>query len=722
MSSTEVKSFCRICIGACGTVLTLDDNGRITAIRGDKDHPASGGYVCVKGLVAPEAHNGPQRLLNPLKRRPDGTFERIALEQALDEIADRLRLIIERDGPEAVAAFRGTQSGLNSTAYFMLPAWLTAIGSPSFFSTMTVDQSAKWVTVERLGVWGAGHHPFHDSEVVMIFGGNPLVSISTVGFDTINVAKQIKDAKARGMKVIVVDPRLTETARYADLFLQPLPGEDPSIVAGLLRIILSEGWEDAEFCARYVDDLAGLRRAVESFTPEYVGKRAGLARGQLRQAAELFAHNAKRGAAIAGTGPDMAQHSNLAEHLIECLNVVCGRYLRAGERVPNPGVLMPRRPRRARVIAPRRSWERGHKSRIRGVGMLFGEMMAGIMADEILVPGKGQIKAIIVDGGNPVNSLPDQRKTVQALSSLELLVTIDPVMSNTARLSHYILPPKLQYERADLPTTRDYETLFFHVPFSQCTFGVSKPPPGSEVADDWYLFWALARRLGRTIVYDGVPLDMTNPPTSADLIAIVTRNSQVSLDEIRKYPGGNIFDLPPQYVEAADDSVARFAVIPPDVADELAAVAAEGFEASGAKVSAGHVFTHRLSARRMREVSNTMYQELPAIRRRRPYNPAWLNPRDLAELGLTSGDKVAIVSDHGRITAIVQSDETVRPGVVSMSHGWGPLPDQAGDCEKQGSPVNQLVSSERDCEVINAMPRQSAIPVNIVRASPRQPA
>ena len=195
----------------------------------------------------------------------------------------------------------------------------------------------------------------------------------------------------------------------------------------------------------------GLRRAVESFTPEYVGKRAGLARGQLRQAAELFAHNAKRGAAIAGTGPDMAQHSNLAEHLIECLNVVCGRYLREGERVPNPGVLMPRQPRRARVIAPRRSWESGHKSRIRGVGMLFGEMMAGIMADEILVPGKGQIKAIIVDGGNPVNSLPDQRKTVQALSSLELLVTIDPVMSNTAKLSHYILPPSCS---TNAPTSR----------------------------------------------------------------------------------------------------------------------------------------------------------------------------------------------------------------------------------------------------------------------------
>jgi anaerobic selenocysteine-containing dehydrogenase len=717
MGTTEVKSFCRICIGACGTVLTLDDSGGITAIRADKDHPASGGYVCVKGLQAPAAHNGPQRLLHPLKRGSDGSFGRIPLEQALDEIADRLRQIIERDGPDAVAAFRGTQSGLNSTAYFMLPEWLKAIGSPSFFSTMTVDQSAKWVTVERLGVWGAGHHPFHDSDVLMIFGANPLVSISCVGFDTINVARQTKEAKARGMKLIVIDPRLTETARHADLFLQPRPGEDPAIAAGLLRIILCEGWEDADFCARYVDNLEGLRRAVDPFTPDYVEQRAGLARGELRQAAELFAHSAKRGAAIAGTGPDMAAHSNLAEHLIECLNVVCGRYLRAGERVPNPGVLVPRRPRRARVIAPRRSWERGHKSRIRGVGMLFGEMMAGIMADEILQPGKGQIKALIVDGGNPVNSLPDQRKVTQALSSLELLVTIDPIMSNTARLSHYILPPRLQYERADLPTTRDYETLFFHVPFSQYTPGVAKPPPGSEVVDDWYVFWALARRLGRTIVYDGVPLDMTNPPTSEDLVAIVTRNSQVSLDEIRKYPGGKIFERELQYVEPANDSSGRFAVIPPDVADELAAVVAEGFAVSGMKSSGGVVFTHRLSARRMREVSNTTYQELPAIRRRRPYNPAWLNPRDLEQLGLTSGDKVEIVSDHGRITAFVQADETVRPGVVSMSHGWGPLPDDTDDGGTQGSPVNRLVSSERDVEAINAMPRQSAIPVNIVRVS-----
>ncbi len=271
-------------------------------------------------------------------------------------------------------------------------------------------------------------------------------------------------------------------------------------------------------------------------------------------------------------------------------------------------------------------------------------------------------------------------------------------------------------ERADLPTTRDYETLFFHVPFSQYASEVAKPPPGSEAVDDWYVFWALAKRMGRTIVFDGVPLDMINPPGTADLISIVTRNSRVPLEEIKQHPGGKIFEAEPQYVEPARDSGGRFAVIPHDVAAELAQVAAEDIEPTGITASGRQNFTHRLSVRRMREVSNTMYQELPAIHRRRPYNPAWMNPEDLAAMGLASGDRVEIVSDHGRITAIVQGDESVRSGVVSMTHGWGALPDEAADYEQTGASISLLVSSERDVETINAMPRQSAIPVSIVRA------
>lgn len=711
MNHTEVKSFCRLCVGSCGTVVTLDENRRIIAIRGDKQHPATSGYVCIKGLQSGQAHNWPGRLLHPLKRRPDGSFEQIALEQALDEISATIETIIRRDGPQAVAAFRGTQSGLNSTAYRILPDFLRAIGSPSFFSTMTVDQSGKWVCLERLGAWGGGRHPFHTSDVLMIFGGNPMVSISTVGFDPLNVDQRMKEARARGMKLIVIDPRRTETARHADLFLQPFPGEDPAIAGGLLRIILEQGWEDREFCARYAGNLDELRRALEPLSPEYVEHRSGLQRGELYRAARLFAHECRRGAAISGTGPSMSAHSNLAEHLIECLNVICGRYARPGDPVPNPGVIGPRRPRRARVIGPRRSWESGHRSRIRGVGTLFGEMMSGILADEILTAGKGQIKAMIVDGGNPANSLPDQVKTVKALRALELLVTIDPVMTNTARLSHYVIPPKLQYERADLPTTPDYETVFFHVPFSQYTPAIASPPAGSEVVDDWYVFWAIARRLGCNILYDGVPLNMTAPPATDDLIAIAARNSQVPLEEIKKYPGGKIFDPQQQLVEAGQGN-ARFALFPADVGEEFKDYLGQS---SAASVGGHAPFSHLLSVRRLREVSNTMYRELPAIHKRRPYNPAWLNPADVDRMGLRSGDKVALVSDHGRVTAIVQPDETVRPGVVSISHGWGALPGETEDPQQAGSAVNLLVSSERFCETVNAMPRQSAIPVNIVR-------
>jgi anaerobic selenocysteine-containing dehydrogenase len=695
-------------------VLTLDENRRIVGIRGDKEHPATSGYVCIKGLQSVQAHNWAGRLTHPLKRRPDGSFQRIGLEQALDEIAAKLQSIIERDGPEAVAAFRGTQSGLNSTAFEILPAFLRAIGSPSFYSTMTVDQSAKWVCLERLGVWGAGRHPFHSSDVLMIFGGNPMVSISTVGFDPLNVDRQMKEAKARGMKLIVIDPRRTETARHADLFLQPYPGEDAAIAGGLLRIILGEGWDDREFWTRYAGNVEGLRHALEPLSPEYVEQRTGIKGEDLYRAARLFAHEHKHGAAISGTGPSMSAHSNLAEHLIECLNVICGRYARAGDPLPNPGVIGPRRRRSARVIGPRRSWEKGHRSRVRGVGMLFGEMMSGVLAEEILTPGKGRINALIVDGGNPVNALPDQAKTVAALRALELLVTIDPVLTNTARLSHYIIPPKLQYERADLPTTKDYETVFFHVPFSQYTPEIAAPPAGSEVVDDWYVFWAIAKRLGRTIVYDGVPLNMSQTPTTDDLIAILTRNSQVPLEEIKSYPGGKIFEPAPQVIEADDTADTRFAVFPPDVAGEFEDYLAQPLDGAGGAISAGRRFTHRLSVRRMREVSNTMYRELPAIHQRRPYNPAWLNPEDLIRLGLKPGDKVALVSDHGRVTAIVQPDAGVRPGVVSMSHGWGALPDEAADPAQVGTAVNLLIGNLSNCEKINAMPRQSAIPVNVV--------
>jgi anaerobic selenocysteine-containing dehydrogenase len=713
---TTRRTFCNICAGLCGLVLRVDEHGRVRDIRGDHDNPLTRGYACIKGLQLPEAHRSPERLLHPLKRCADGSFEAITLERALDEIAAKLLQIRDRDGPEAIAAFRGTLSYSN----YMLPAWIRSLGSHGFYSTMTIDQSAKWVSFERLGGWSAGREPFATAEVMLLVGANPLVSLSTFNFDNQHPVASMRAAKARGLKLIVIDPRRSETARLADVHLQVLPGEDPCVLAGLLRIILERGWVDAEFCAEHVNGLDDLRPALAPFTPEYVAQRAGIEPAQLHRAAELFARREpgqarKRGSAASGVGPNMAPHSNLAEHLVEALNVVCGRYARAGDAIPNPGVIGARLPRRAQAISPQRSWEKGYRSVVGGWGTLFGEKMSGALCDEILAAGPGSVRALLVDSGNPVNALPEQSKTVRAMSALELLVVIDPFMTETARLAHYILPPLMQLERAAIPP-RDYETVVIPLPYSQYAPAVLVPPAGSELIDPQLLFWELARRMEIALVYDGIPLDMERRPTLEELHALIARNGQVPFEQIHAKDGGRIFEVEPQHVEEADHATAgRFELVPPDVAVELAVVASEhdGTRAAG--------FTHRLAGRRMRDVQNTMYRHLPVIRARHPYNPAWLHPDDLAAAGLAEGDAVRIVSAHGSIGARVHADDTVRSGVVSMTHGWGGPPEAAEDYLRDGACTNRLTTTAT-LDPINAMPVLTAIPVRIERLAGEAPA
>jgi anaerobic selenocysteine-containing dehydrogenase len=704
----EVKTYCRLCSGACGMIITLDDDGRPLKARGDPEHPMSQGYACIKGVQIPAIHHSPSRLLKPLKRTPGGDFEEIPLAVALDEIADRLGGIIERHGPRSVALFRGTPNYSNAAASYMVRYFLKAIGSPCFFSTMTIDQSAKWVTDERLGSWAAGRHRFETADVFMCFGYNPLVSVQGgYGFYVNNPTKQMREAKARGLKLIVIDPRQTETARYADIHLQPLPGEDATIAAGMLRMILEQGWHDAAFCARWAPGLDDLRAAVAQFTPDYVARRAQVPEGEFRAAVQMFAAG-PRGIAMTGTGPDMATRSNLANHLVECLNVVCGRFAREGEPVRNTGVLEPPPRRRAEARSPRRSFETGHKTRVRGLGRLNGEMMSCALPEEILTPGEGRIRALFSVAGNPASVLPDQRRAVEALSDLDLLVALDPVMSNTARLAHYILPPKLMLERPDGPQV--WETVAYPLPFAQYSPAIVDPPAGAEVVDDWYPFWAIAARLGLQITFCGEALDMAAPPTSDHLLDLITKDAQLPLDEVRKHPGGVVYNRgEPAFVEAPrPDATGAFDVAPPDVRADIAALAAEPLEARDPE------FPFRLTVRRTREVMNSAYRDIPAIRARVPYNPAALNPEDLAELGLLDGDRVEIASAYGAIPAIVRADPTLRRGVVTMSHGFGGLPGETV-YERDGANTNLLTSLDHDVQPINAMARFSAAPVRIRR-------
>lgn len=703
----EERSFCRICAGNCGVRLTIEDD-RIVGVRGDKEHPMTWGYACIKGLQAPAQYYGPTRLLHPLKRGPDGRFERIPLDQAMDEISDRLREIIDCHGPESVATFRGSGGYGSASVLPALIGWMRAIGSPSMFSSLTIDQSAKFIASYRLGFWSAGLVPFAEADVWMFVGTNPLVSVNGLaGFHALNPQKRLKQAKARGLKVIVIDPRRSETAKYADIHLQLTAGEDVAMAGGLLNIILSEGWEDREFCDQHVQGLDVLKSAVSVFTPEYVAKRTGVAAARVREAASLFAQQCRRGALSSGTGPSMGPYSNLAEHLYACINVVCGRFVRAGERIPNPGVLGAPRALRAQVVRRDiRPWERGPKSRS-GHGTLQGEMMSGVLADEILRPGKGQIRCLISEGGNPVSALPDLTKTVRAFESLDLLVAIDPYLNNTSRLAHYILPPRLPYERHDLPMLY-YETAIYPEPFVQYAKPVVPPPQGSELIDDWYFYWATAKRLGLALEYAGVALDMAEPPTTEELLALSVRRGSISFDELREYTAGKCVDVPAQYAQPADPATAsKFDLLPDDVAQELRQALDQMNNPEEDS------YPCRLAVRRMRDVMNSAGRDIPAIAKRHPYNPAYANPVDIKRFGLRDGEPVLIESEHGSIPAILAADSSMRPGVISMTHGWGGLSGGATD-DEPGSNVNMLVSSRDNVESVNAMPRFGGIPIRIL--------
>jgi anaerobic selenocysteine-containing dehydrogenase len=704
----EAKSFCRMCGAMCGTTLSLDDNDRLIKVMPDNDNPLSKGYACYKGLYADEMHNHPERLLHTMKRTKDGEYVRIDTEQALDEIAAKIKTIISESGNDAVASYTGSHTYLTSSAWIMLPMFRQALGTSSYYSTATIDQSSKFVTADRLGVWAAGKPSLEESDTVMLIGTNPLVAHATAGCLTADPVKRLKKERARGLKLIVIDPRRSETAAYADVFLQPWPGEDATVIAGLIREILVGNMADNAFIKSYVKagGLEKLREMVEPFNPEYVAQRAGISAQDLRLAAQMFGQS-KKGAVFSGTGPSMAPQANLNEHLVECLNIICGRFRRAGDSVKDVAVLLPPKPFHAQVVAPSRSFELGGPGRIRGANSLWGEKMTSTLPDEILTPGEGQVRCLINAGGNPASSFPDQNKTIKALKSLDLLVSIQPFLSTTARLADYVFAPKLQYERADIPMYI-FDMSFYPESWTQFTPALVKPPKESDLVDDWYVFWGIAKRLGLQLNYSGVDINMDTAPTTEELIALRCAGSVVPLDEVKRYPSGKIFELNQSVQPPLQGADGKFDVMPEDVQKEMQLAYSKP---DRDKLLQQGGFTHQLQVRRIRETNNSSTVMLDAVHKRMPTNWATMNPQDANNLGLVADSKVKIRSAYGEIEALVRNDESIRSGVVAVTHCWGGLP---GESEHEpGSNVNQLISTEHDIEPINAMVRMSAIPVEV---------
>ncbi|MEM0954914.1 MAG: molybdopterin-dependent oxidoreductase [Pseudomonadota bacterium] len=712
------KTFCRYCHAYCPMevdVETSEAGTVVTAVRPDTSNSLYGGYTCIKGRQLVEQMYQDERLTTCQKKTRDG-FETVSSGQALDEVAAKLRAILSEYGPRAIATYNGTYAFQNSAQLAYSRAWHDAIQSPSYYTSVTIDQPAKVFVGTRHGYWGAGSHFFEDSDVSLILGNNPMVSqyAPPGGVPSVSPFEKLRDAKKRGHTLIAVDPRSTELARRADLHLQIQPGEDSTLLAAMIRLIIDEGLHDKAFCDAHTEGLDALRAAVEPYTLDYASQRTQLPAEQIEKAARLFAAG-PRGVALTGTGPEMSEHPNLTQHLVASINSLCGRYYREGDVVPNPGVLAPPSPRRAQALNVPLAWGNGARSRIdESLGELIAmgmmgqvrEMPTNLLSDEILTPGEGQVRALIVVGGNPLMAFPNQEKTFEALKSLDLLVCIDAYMSGTAQLADYIFAPKLTLERDDVTLLADP---WYEEPYSQYASAVVQTD--HDVLEEWEVYWELAQRMGIEVSINGMEFTGPERPSKFDLLRAITQRSRVSLDWLRDHPGGHSFPEHKVTVEGPDEMAGKLQFFPEGVAED--------FQAALASRPAPPQYNLRLISSRSKYVLNSSGRNLSLLRKKQgDTNPVMMHPDDMTSLGLREDSLVRVHSSYGAVTGVLKAYDRIKPGVITMHHSWGPLPGPDADTKvrEHGANTNRLIDNRANTQRYTGMTRQSAIPVYVTAA------
>lgn len=718
----EKLSLCRICVAQCPIKVEIDDNGVPIAAKGDKDNIHSEGFFCSKGKYYPAMHTNDQRFLHSQKRMPDGKLAAIPSAQAIDEVADHLQAIIDQHGPSAVAIYAGTLFYQLPQTASVASAWMDSLGLKMRFSSGTIDQPGKQSAAAAHGHWLGGSFPFDESDTWMLVGSNPLVAISG-GLPHANPARRLKRAQKRGFQLIVIDPRHTETARQAALHIQPKPGTDPAILAGIIREVIKQDLCDSHFLEAEVEGLEILKAEIETFTPEYVADIADIPAQQIIDAARLFG-TASKGSCTASTGANMSGWSNITEYLVLCLNTVCGRHRKAGDRVTNAGVLTTRREFKAQVIPPYPIDGYGKKMRVRDFSPSVCGLPTSALADEMLLEGKGQIKALITIGGNPMMAWPDQQKTFAGLKALELNICVEPRKTATTELADYVLAPKLPLETPG--TTLSTENLFcvspalgYTEPYGQYAPAIVDPPAGSDLLEDWEFFYGMAQRMGLPltlkagvfpIVGTDTPqteMDMQKKPSSEDILDMVTKGSWIPLDQLRNNREKILFADEIVEVKAADANCQAKLNLGNDIMFEELREFAQGDKY--ARVG----FDFRLISRRMPNTFNSVGPEINELHDRYGTNPAFMHPDDLAAQGFSKGDVINVESEHGLVEAVAWPDKHLRRGLVSMCHCWGENPDGTSDVRKVGANSGRLMSVEVDYARFSGIPLMSALPVKV---------
>ncbi|MEM6554748.1 MAG: molybdopterin-dependent oxidoreductase [Pseudomonadota bacterium] len=732
MNAIRKHVICRSCHAQCGLIVDFDESGHPIATHGNKDNPAYAGYSCIRGRELLNYHSFSTRLTRSLKRDSDGELAPIGWRDAARDVADKLSGIADQHGPESIAIYVGTFGYNTFPAQAFALAFMEAIRSPMIFTSVTIDQPGKGISGALHGKWLAGGYRHPEWDGLMLVGTNPIISMN--GGLGMNPAKNLHAALKRGMKLIVIDPRVTDVAKKAHIHLQCRPGCDAAILACIARQIIEEDLYDKAFLREEVEGFSALKETLAPFTPDLVAELAGVPAEQLVEAARLYG-SFKKADISCGTGANMSGFGNAAEYMSKVILTLIGHWRRAGELKRNVGVFIEGFPAIAAGTGSMPAWGFGTKLRVRGLEESISGLPTAALADEILTPGPGQIKALLVLGGNPMLAWPDQIKTYEAMQALDLLVCFDPRLSKTGQLADYVIAPKIHYETHGTTALNEFIGNFgggwgYEEPYAQVCDPILAPPEDSDLCEEFEFFHAMAgamnldlsvktkaiinpekAELHRTVFPAGGP-----QPDPLEAWDATLNGAPVSHREVRNDPEafeGKVLGRQAEIVAAKPEGWStKLNIGHPAMLDELTEVAKQLGSDQGSSE-----FPYRLISRRLKEIHNSNWHESNLQRKRMPHHPAYMHPDDMLDVGITAGDIVKIESARAAITCVAVEAADVRRGCLSVPHAWGVNPDENDDPLGAGGNTGRLSFNDRDFDKRSGIPIMSAIPVKIERAS-----
>lgn len=664
------RSYCKICTNQCGVVIEVEGE-RIGRIKGDFGHSLSKGYTCPKGRAIGQAHHHPAAITRPLMRK-GGALAPVGWEECLDDLAGKLRRVVDTHGPNAVGFYFGSGLGMDASGYRLADTFYKALGAPPKFSPLTIDGTAKVLAASLIGGF-PGLNPKTDNDnvdMLIYVGVNPMVSH---GHNTgmFNPAGPIRAIAARG-EVWTIDPLFTETAKFSTRHIAPYPGKDYAILAWLTREILAGGPLNP---AQPVAGIETLRAALAGFDRATAAAIAGVAEQELD---ELLAAIRRQGHVVVetGTGVTMSHSANITQWLAWVLMILTGMMNRKGGAWFHPG-----------FITQFDSFELPVLDNPFTPGPPTMPEVSGIIGDWpcAALPGEiaaGNIRALVNFGGSIIRSFPDANVLAPALRKLEVNVDFEVLENETTALSTHVLPTKDQVERPDISF---WDTLCGSL---SMLYAPAVVPPLGERRSAWWAISQLMRRMALPVP-DYVPADDAAPGADDAMLKVLMQGARCSFEELAA--AGSVtrpMAFPGNWVDAHIARIGGWRLAPAKLIEFWN-------ETRGADEAAlGQDRPLCYISRRQRRKLNASLSFLGS--------PAdiILHPEDAAAHGIAHGDKVRVRTSRGEIFLTANVSAGIRKGVASIPHGH------------EVANVNLLTSVEK-VDAMTGMVLYTGVPIEI---------